>query len=119
MEIKGKIIKILDTQVVSDKFKKREFVLEHSDNPSYPQLNSFSLSQDKIDMIDGFNVGDYVKIEFNLRGKEWINAQGKAIYFSTLEVWKMETLQKEQDVQASQNTSSTPVDVSNGDDLPF
>jgi hypothetical protein len=37
MEITGKIYKINETQVVSDRFSKREFILTTEHNTPYPQ----------------------------------------------------------------------------------
>jgi Domain of unknown function (DUF3127) len=78
-------------QVVSDKFKKREFVL--TDNTSqYPQHVSFQLAQDKCSLIDGFEVGQEIKVSFNLRGREWNDPKsGQMKYFNSLDAWRIET----------------------------
>lgn len=86
-EVKGTIKVIQKTQVVSDKFKKREFVLTTEDK--YPQDVLFQLSQDNCDLVDIFKAGDKVILAYNLRGREWTNPQGETKYFNTLEVWKM------------------------------
>lgn len=78
-------------QVVSEKFKKREFVL--TDNQSqYPQHLSFQLAQDKCSLIDGFEVGQEIKVSFNLRGREWNDPKsGQMKYFNSLDAWRIET----------------------------
>ena len=86
-EVKGTIKEIKATQVVSDKFKKREFVLTTEDK--YPQDVLFQLSQDNCELVDIFKAGDKVVLAYNLRGREWVNAQGESKYFNTLEVWKI------------------------------
>lgn len=127
MEEKGKFYKIKDTQVISEKFKKREFVLEVSNNPAYVQKVLFQLTQDKVDMIEGFNEGDEVKVYFNLQGKEWTSPKGEVKFFNTLDVWKLESLNE---TGGSNNNSThndeeltTKVDlnspVEDDDDLPF
>jgi hypothetical protein len=88
MNIKGKIKVINATNVVSDKFSKREFVLTENSS-QYPQDLLIQLTQDKCSLIDGFNVGQEVEVEINLRGREWINPQGEAKYFNTIEAWKI------------------------------
>ena len=86
-EVKGTIKAIKPTQVISEKYKKREFVLTTEDK--FPQDILFQLSQDNCDLVDTFKQGDKVALAYNLRGKEWVNPQGETKYFNTLEVWRM------------------------------
>ena len=87
IEVKGTIKEIKATQVVSEKYKKREFILTTEEK--YPQDVLFQLSQDNCDLVNIFKDGDKVVLAYNLRGKGWINPQGETKYFNTLEVWKM------------------------------
>jgi single-strand DNA-binding protein len=89
---------------------------------------SFQLVQDKVSLIDSFNVGDEVKVYFNLKGREWTSPQGETKYFNTIDAWKMEKLggsgsghNQGNQQQSNQNSSSSPVFTSNvaDDDLPF
>ena len=76
-------------QQVSDKFKKREFVI--TDNSSqYPQHLSFQLTQDKCALLEPYNTGEEIKVFFNLRGREWVSPQNETKYFNSLEAWKIE-----------------------------
>jgi len=87
LEIKGKLIVINPTQQVSEKFAKREFVIETEEQ--YPQKVMFQLTQDKCDYMDNFKIGQKVVVGFNLRGREWTSPQGEVKYFNTLEAWKV------------------------------
>jgi hypothetical protein len=78
------------TQVVSEKFSKREFVIETSDQ--YPQLVMFQLTQDKCELLSAFKVGNQLEVSFNLRGREWTSPAGDVKYFNTLEAWRLERL---------------------------
>jgi hypothetical protein len=108
-------------QQVSEKFRKREFVI--TDNSSqYPQHISFQLTQDKCSLIDNSKVGDEIKVFFNLRGREWKSPKdGEMKYFNSLEAWKIEKA-------GAATSSSAPVSepdvtsfsASEGEnDLPF
>jgi hypothetical protein len=88
-EINGKIHVISDTQQVTERFRKREFVLELADNPRYPQFVQFQLTGDRCENLDGFSVGDEVNVEFSLRGREWKSPQGEMKYFNSLDVWEL------------------------------
>jgi hypothetical protein len=89
MEASGKLRVIFDTKQVSERFTKREFVLELIDG-KYPQTVLFQLTGDRCASLDQFAVGDEVRLEFNLRGREWRNPQGEVKYFNSLDVWRIE-----------------------------
>lgn len=89
LQIIGKIHVIKDVQQVSASFKKREFVVEYATNPMYPQYVQFQLVQDKVEMLEAYNVGDTVKVEFDIRGREWESPQGEVKYFNSLDAWRM------------------------------
>ena len=90
IEATGKLHTIFETKQVSERFAKREFVVELADNPKYPQMVLFQLTGDRCSQLDGMNVGDQVRIEFSLRGREWRSPSGEVKYFNSLDVWKIE-----------------------------
>jgi hypothetical protein len=90
IETTGKLHTIFETKQVSQRFTKREFVVELADNPKYPQTVLFQLSGDRCSMLDDMRVGDEVRIEFSLRGREWRSPNGEVKYFNSLDVWKIE-----------------------------
>lgn len=127
MEVTGQLKLKGDTQKVSEKFQKRDFVLSTDLNTPYPQHVSFQITQDKCSLIDQFNEGDELKVQFNLRGREWNGPQGVK-YFNTLEAWRVEKVgatssSTNSQPQASMNeNTSAPVfnsSISDADDLPF
>ena len=131
MEVIGTIKVKFDTQRVSEKFQKREFVLTTEANTPYPQHISFQVTQDKCSLLDQFNEGDEIKVQFNLRGREWNGPQGVK-YFNTLEAWRIEraggsnSTPQQNNAASRSNTgsssSSAPVftgNISDNDDLPF
>jgi hypothetical protein len=77
-------------QQVSEKFKKRDFVV--TDNSSqYPQHVTFQLLQDRCGLIDAFQLGQEIKVSFNIRGREWADPKsGETKYFNTVEAWRIE-----------------------------
>ncbi len=90
MEATGKLHTIYETKQVSERFSKREFVVELADNPKYPQTVLFQLTGDRCSQLDEMRVGDEVRIEFSLRGREWRSPKGEVKYFNSLDVWKIE-----------------------------
>jgi hypothetical protein len=106
MEATGRLHAIYETKQVSERFTKREFVLELVDNPKYPQTVLFQLTGDRVSQLDGLNVGDQVRIEFNLRGREWRSPQGETKYFNSLEVWKLEPARANAGANTSRSANS-------------
>ena len=90
IEVTGRLHAISETKQVSERFSKREFVVELADNPKYPQRVLFQLTGDRCSQLDEHKVGDEVRIEFSLRGREWRSPQGEIKYFNSLDVWKLE-----------------------------
>lgn len=89
-EIQGRLHAIMDTNQVTERFRKREFVLELADNPQYPQFVMFQLTGNRCESIESFKVGDEVKVDFSLRGREWKSPQGEIRYFNSLDVWSVD-----------------------------
>ena len=90
IEVSGKLHLIKEAEQVTERFRKREFVLELSDNARFPQFVTFQLTGDRCERIDDFEVGDEVQVEFSLRGREWKSPRGEVKYFNSLDVWNIE-----------------------------
>jgi Domain of unknown function (DUF3127) len=91
IEITGRLHTIFDTQQVSERFTKREFVVEIADNSKYPQTVLFQLTGDRCNQLDGMEVGSSVRVDFSLRGREWKSPKGETKFFNSLDVWKVES----------------------------
>jgi hypothetical protein len=124
MEITGKIKKIDETKTFgASGFRKREMVV--TTNEQYPQMLMVEFVQDKCDLLNSYQVGQDVKVSINLRGREWINPQGEAVYFNSIQGWRVEAAQLEggagvpQAVPAANFETTTDVDDNEPDDLPF
>ena len=130
MEIKGIIKKISETVQISDRFRKREFILEYASNPDYPQPIQFEFVQDRCELLDEFQEGQEVEVHFDLRGREWTSPQGQVRYFNSLQAWKLVADKdvvktSSQDIQNSQKSAPVQeekpgwLDSDATDDLPF
>jgi hypothetical protein len=94
LEIKGNLEQKSDTVQVSDKFKKREFVLaihEEINGNLYTNYAKFQLSQNKCDLIDRCQLGELLKVSFNVKGNSW-ERDGKVNYITNLDVWRVDSL---------------------------
>jgi len=121
--ISGKLIVKKDTEQVTDKFRKREFVIS-DESSQYPQEIVFQLVQDKVDLLDPFNEGEQIKVNFNLRGRRWNNPKtNETKFFNSLDAWRLER----EGNQAPTGSDLPPMPTSepvsmpedDSDDLPF
>ena len=90
MKTQGKIHATFDAAQITERFRKREFVLELEGGSRYPQLVMFQLTGDRCDALDGFEAGHEVAVEFSLRGREWTSPKGEVRFFNSLEVWSID-----------------------------
>jgi hypothetical protein len=102
---------ISETQTFDSGFQKREFVGVDNSNPDYPQPIKFEVTQQKVDLLDKFGVGEEVDVEFNIRGNRWTNPKGVEVIFNSLQAWK---------INAAVGTATAEQQQENeGDVLPF
>ncbi len=129
MEIKGKLLEIFDEVQISDRFRKREFVIEYAENPQYPEYVKFECVQDKCSILDEFSIGQEVNISFNLKGRKWTDPKGEVKYFNTIQAWRIEKADsspghtpptaQSQASSGSENTNLFSAEEDQEDDLPF
>jgi hypothetical protein len=119
MEIIGNIKVLNETQNLgSNGFRKRELVITTEEQ--YPQYILIEFIQDKCDLLNDYKVGQNVKIDLNLRGKEWINPEGVTKYFNAIQGWRISFLES-QEATSKKLSEVTPVSFLDDeeDDLPF
>jgi hypothetical protein len=123
-EITGRIIDILPVNQVSDKFRKREFVIEKKESGGsavFVDYIKFQLVQDKCDLINESFLNEEVKIWFNLKGNRW-EKEGRINYFTNLDAWKIEKMSspgRDQNVPSTRALEDIPPDNEELSDLPF
>ena len=123
LQITGKLIVINPTQQVSEKFKKREFVMETYEDvngQTYTNFAKMQAVQAKCDVLDKYKVGDMVTVHFNIKGNKW-EKDGKVNYISNLDMWKIEAASGSvaPPPQQSAPVQSAPPPNNDNQDLPF
>lgn len=124
MTIKGKVKKVYNEETFGSGFRKKDIVVTTQEK--YPQDIIVEFVQDKVDSLEGINVGDNIEVSFNIRGREWESPDGKIKYFNTIQGWKVESV----DSGGSSDEEIPPLadfdDASSGDapsddggELPF
>lgn len=124
-EITGRLVEKYGTIQVSDRFKKREFVIESKESNNgtdFKDFIKFQLTQDKCGLIDTVQPNDEIKVSFNIRGNKW-EKEGKTNYFTNLDAWRIDKVQGK---NSSLNDETIPAPSiedmpmeEETDDLPF
>lgn len=122
-EIVGKLVAVFDIVQRTETFKTREFVIEKSEDIGGRVITNyvkFQCVQDKTAMPDKVNMGDDVKVQFNIKGTKWVK-DGRENYITNLDAWRMETVKMSQTDNggSSANYNDMPPPSDNIDDLPF
>ena len=124
MEVTGKIKMIGEAKNVgSGSFLKRELVV--TTDEQYPQHIMVEFVQDKCDLLNGYQMGEAVKVSINLRGREWVDPQGVTKYFNSIQGWRVERQQAAAPTQAPPMPAAAAFEPATNfkeeehDDLPF
>ncbi|HSN10390.1 MAG TPA: DUF3127 domain-containing protein [Hanamia sp.] len=126
-ELTGKLLIKFDTTQRTESFKTREFVVEKSEDINGKLITNyikFQCVQDRTNIIDRVNVGDEIKVHFNIRGSKW-EKDGRVSYFNNLDAWRIEQVLKPGKETDSDNEYFEPLDTFTSssedtiDDLPF
>lgn len=123
MQIRGKIHTTFEAAQVTERFRKREFVLELDAASRYPQHVIFQLTGDRCSELDGFEPGEEIQVEFSLRGREWTSPKGEVRYFNSLEVLAIERIggaaSESSGGQGGFESTHEPPPPTDDDEIPF
>jgi hypothetical protein len=126
-ELSGKLVAKFDIVQRTETFKVREFAVEKTDEINGRSISNFvkfQCTQDKTAIVDRINIGDEIRVFFNIRGTKW-EKDGKTNYFTNLDAWKIEPVSKAAEGQFTDQDYMEPLDTFSAtapdaiDDLPF
>jgi len=127
-ELTGKLVAKYEAMQRSATFKTREFAVEKSEDIGGRIITNyvkFQCVQDKTTIVDKVNIGDEVKVYFNIKGSKW-EKEGKVNYITNLDAWRIEqVLQAGVDKSGTDTEYMEPLDTFSAtstdaiDDLPF
>ena len=92
MELIGKLEEVRQAIQRTQTFTVREFVLE-VENPRNTQWNDhilFQVTNNNVGLLDNFNIGQMVKVTFDIQGRRWTAQDGTQRVFNTLSAWRIE-----------------------------
>jgi hypothetical protein len=90
LKIKGTVYKVSQEEVKSEKFKKREVILEVIEG-TYKQYLTVQFSNAKCDLLNNVRQGDMISVSINLKGRLWTGNDGVEKSFNTFEGWQIES----------------------------
>lgn len=89
IKVTGKVHSIGKEQIVSEKFKKREIVLETTQG-NYKNHRLIQFTNERTGLLDNARLGMDVTININLKGRLWTGNDGIEKCFNTDEGWSIE-----------------------------
>jgi hypothetical protein len=93
-EVQGIVHSIGDTtEYGSNGFTKREFVIKltgEGENDRYPNHVALELIKDKCALMDAYNIGDEISVQFNFSGRLWSGNGKPEKCFTSLQAWKID-----------------------------
>ena len=103
----GKFLGAKPTQFVGqNNYPVREFYVDITDNPQYPNTPGMQLRGDKVNLVDNLTPGTMIQVKFNLNGRKYVNKEGKDAVATNLDVWKIEVLHMQSAAVAPVNKPS-------------
>lgn len=110
---------------IENKGKEKEFLVREmvvKTQEQYPQPIKFQMTQDKCNIVEGYELGDLITVHFDIRGNEW---NGRI--FNNLNAWKIEKKVFEPLPTNSEHMTPKKVEMpsqgdelgASEDDLPF
>lgn len=126
--IEGELKEVYDEQVITDKFRKKEFVIGVTqEGKDWVDFIKFQLVNNNCSKIDGFQIGQKLFVRFNINGRAW-KKDDKTQYFNSLTAYEVKSaggvpVQQEllpQDTPPKEELKAVDVTKTEGeDDLPF
>ena len=126
-ELTGKLVAKFDTVQKTETFKTREFAVEKTDEfngRTAVNYIKFQCIQDRTAIIDKINIGDQIKVYFNIKGSKW-DRDGKTNYITNLDAWRVEQILQTGAKAQTDTEYVEPLDTFSStnqdavDDIPF
>lgn len=90
MQVIGKLEEVHDVVKRTETFSVREFVLEISSPTSqYSEHVLFQLTNNRTTLVDSFQLGQEIVVDFDLQGRKWTNPEGRVVFFNRLNAWRI------------------------------
>lgn len=92
LTLTGEIHSIGAVQQITETFAKREIIVKDATNPQYPEYIKFEAANERMQIMEGLQVGQQILVHYNLRGRLWTNKEGVTTSFNTLVAWRIEAV---------------------------
>lgn len=83
--ISGKVLFVAMPIYYTERMSKRFLVMEVYANEKFRQEVNFDYINDNMDVLNNIREGDWVNITYQLRGRKFIQKDGKTRWFTSLE----------------------------------
>jgi hypothetical protein len=117
--IEGRVLSVGQTEQKTEKLSIRKFIID-DEAPEYANLFEFQLANAKTELADKIKAGERVRVHFNLKGRGWTSPSGEVKYFTSLDAWRIESIDApQQQPQPQPAQPQQPAQAPIETDLPF
>lgn len=98
--ITGALYSVAAVNNISDRFRKREFVIaieEKGRDQTWVNYVRMQLENKDVLMIDQFHIGDEIEVTFDIKGSK-AEKMGETLFFTNLKAWKIELVDGDMEV---------------------
>lgn len=116
-EIIGILHRIDPIETFGESFKTRYIYLKHIDENNRTQFIKFRLSHRRVELLDGFEINQKVKLTFSLEGREVKNANNELAIYDSKEVSVIEGCNEDVVKTSEEKNKESQTDWENQQDI--
>jgi hypothetical protein len=111
MTITGKYHGAYDAKQVSDNLTTREFFIDVTTNPAYPNYIKFQLKNSICPLVDTLAMGEKIEVEFNIDGRTFTNKDSQWDVIQNLNAYKISRVLTQDVSQKATSPAPAPAPI--------
>jgi len=126
VKLRGKFLAASEIKEVgSNATKIRQFWIDVSEDPQYPNTPELQLINDKCLLVDNLKKGDEIEVSARLKGRRGVDKEGTERVYTNIDAWRIMKIDRTSAAFAEGGNASTegtfaaPTPIAPGKGLPF
>lgn len=108
VKLRGKFLAASEIKEVgANGTKIRQFWIDVSENPEYPNTPELQLINDKCVLVDNLKKGDEIEVSGRLKGRRAVDREGTERVYTNIDAWRIMKIDRNSAAFANSATTST------------